>query len=96
MLMGKILWEEGKRAEALDAYIACAAHMPGARAQVKLDSLYALVNPGAKDLDETIMARRIGDEGPMPEGTFVDLDGRPYDLSKHKGAKIVLYALSPT
>jgi len=96
MLMGKILWEEGTRAEALDAYIACAAHMPGARATTKLDSLYALVNPGAKDLDETIMARRIGDEGPMPEGIFVDLDGRSYDLSKLKGTKIVLYALSPT
>ncbi len=96
MLMGKILWEEGKRAEAIDAYIACAAHMPGARAQVKLDSLYALASPGANDLDETIMARRIGDEGPMPEGAFVDLDGRPYDLSKLKGTKIVLYALSPT
>jgi tetratricopeptide (TPR) repeat protein len=96
MLTGKILWEEGKRAEAIDAYVACAAHMPGARAQVKLDSLYALVSPGAHDLDEAIMARRIGDEGPMPEGAFVDLDGRPHDLSKLKGTKIVLYALSPT
>jgi hypothetical protein len=96
MLMGKILWEEGKRPEALDAYIACAARMPGARADLRLDSLYALVNPGAKDLDETIMARRIGDEGPMPEGIFVDLDGKAYDLSKLKGTKIVLYALSPT
>ncbi len=96
LLMGKILWEEGKRKEAIDAYIACAARMPGARAETRLDSLYALVDPGAKDLDETIMARRIGDEGPMPEGIFVDLDGRPYDLSKLKGTKIVLYALSPT
>lgn len=96
MLMGKILWEEGKRAEALDSYVACAARMPGARAEVRLDSLYALVNPGAGDLDETIMARRIGDEGPMPEGVFVDLDGKPYDFSKLRGTKIVLYALSPT
>jgi hypothetical protein len=70
--------------------------MPGARATTKLDSLYALVNPGAKDLDETIMALRIGDEGPMPGGIFVDLDGRSYDLAKLKGTKIVLYALSPT
>ncbi|MCX5754200.1 MAG: hypothetical protein NTW97_11275 [Candidatus Krumholzibacteria bacterium] len=96
LLLGKILWEEGKQTEALDAYVSCAAHMPGARADVKLDSLYALVNPGARDLDEAIMAKRIGDEGPMPEGVFVDLDGKPYDLSKLKGAKIVLYALSPT
>ncbi|MFA4947395.1 MAG: hypothetical protein WC674_02665 [Candidatus Krumholzibacteriia bacterium] len=96
MIMGKILWEEGKRTEAIDAYVACAARMPGARATMKLDSLYALVNPGANDLDETIMARRIGDEGPMPEGVFVDLDGKSYDFSKLKGTKIVLYALSPT
>jgi len=96
LLMGKILWKEGKRKEALDAYVSCAAHMPGARAEVRLDSLYALVNPGANDLDKTIMARRIGDEGPMPEGVFVDLDGKSYDLSKLEGTKIVLYALSPT
>jgi tetratricopeptide (TPR) repeat protein len=96
LLRGRILWEEGNRKEALDAYVACAARMPGARAEVRLDSLYALVNPGANDLDETIMAKRIGDEGPMPEGVFVDLDGKPYDLSKLKGTKIVLYALSPT
>jgi hypothetical protein len=96
MLTGKILWEEGKRPEAIDAYVTCAAHMPGARAQVRLDSLYAIVNPDAKDLDETIMARRIGDEGPMPDGIFVDLDGKAFDLSKLKGTKVVIYALSPT
>jgi hypothetical protein len=96
ILMGKILWGEGKRIEALDAYISAAARMPGSRAQTKLDSLYALVNPGEKGLDDTIMARRIGDEGPMPAGTFVDLDGRPHDLGKLDGKKMVLYALSPT
>lgn len=96
LLRGKILWEEGKREEALDAYVACAARMPGARARARLDSLYAIVNPGSQGLDEAIMVRRIGDEGPMPEGVFVDLDGRAYDLSKLKGTKVVLYALSPT
>jgi len=96
LLLGKIFWEEGKRKEAIDAYVACAARMPGARAETKLDSLYALVDPGAEDLDEAIMARRIGDEGPMPTGSFVDLDGRSYDLSKLKGTKVVIYALSPT
>jgi hypothetical protein len=96
LLMGKMLWEEGKRKEAVDAYVSCAAHMPGARAAVRLDSLYAIVSPGAKDLDETIMARRIGDEGPMPDGVFVDLDGRAFDLSKLKGTKVVIYAMSPT
>lgn len=96
ILRGKMLWGEGKRSEALDAYISAAARMPGSRAHTKLDSLYALVNPGAKDLDDTIMARRIGDDGPMPGGIFVDLDGRPHDLAKLGGKKTVLYALSPT
>jgi tetratricopeptide (TPR) repeat protein len=95
-LMGKILWDEGKRKEAVDAYISCAARMPGARAEVKLDSLYAIVEPGANDLDEAIMARRIGDGGPMPGGAFVDLNGRSYDLSNLKGKKMVLVAMSPT
>ena len=94
--MGKILWEEGKRKEAIDAYVACAARMPGARGEVNLDSLYAIVDPGAKDLDERIVALRIGDDGLMPEGVFVDLDGKSHDLSKLKGTKIVLNALSPT
>jgi tetratricopeptide (TPR) repeat protein len=96
ILRGKILWGEGKRSEALDAYISAAARMPGSRAHTKLDSLYALVNPGAQGLDDTIMARRIGDEGPMPGGIFVDLDGRSHDLAKLGGKKMVLYALSPT
>lgn len=96
ILRGKILWGEGKRREALDALISAAARMPGSRTQTKLDSLYALANPGARDLDDSIMARRIGDEGPMPAGVFVDLDGRPHDLAKLGGKKMVVYALSPT
>lgn len=96
ILRGKLLWREGRRSEALDAFISAAARMPGSRAHTKLDSLYALVNPGAAGLDDTIMARRIGDEGPMPGGMFVDLDGRPHDLGKLGGKKTVLYALSPT
>ena len=94
-LMAQILWGEGKREEALDLYIRCAARMPGAREYKHLDSLYALVHPAVKDLDDRIMALRIGDEGPMPEGAFVDLEGKEYDLSKLGGTKIVLYALSP-
>jgi tetratricopeptide (TPR) repeat protein len=95
-LMARILWGEGKREEALDLYIRCAARMPGARDLKHLDSLYALVHPGVKNLDDRIMALRIGDEGPMPEGAFVDLEGKEYDFSKLRGTKIVLYALSPT
>jgi hypothetical protein len=95
-LMAQILWGEGKREEALDLYIRCAARMPGAREYKHLDSLYALVHPGVQDLDDRIMALRIGDEGPMPEGAFVDLEGKEHDLSKLGGTKIVLYALSPT
>jgi tetratricopeptide (TPR) repeat protein len=96
LLRGKILWDEGKRREAIDAYISSAARMPGARAEVKLDSLYAIVDPGANDLDETIMARRIGDDGPMPAAMFVDLNGKACDLSNLKGRKMVLVAMSPT
>jgi tetratricopeptide (TPR) repeat protein len=95
-LMGKILWDEGRREEALGYYIRSAAGMPGAREYDKLDSLYAIVHPGARDLDEKIMALRIVDAGPMPDGVFVDLDGRAYDLSKLKGTKVVIEALSPT
>ena len=95
-LMGKLLWEEGKRPEALEMYIRCAARMPGARKYVKLDSLYALVYPDAKNLDEKILARRIGDEGPFPDACFVDLDGKAHDLSKLRGTKIVINVLSPT
>lgn len=95
-LLGKLLWEEGKRPEALEMYVRCAARMPGARKHVKLDSLYALVYPNAKNLDEKILARRIGDEGPFPDARFVDLDGRAHDLSKLRGTKIVINVLSPT
>jgi hypothetical protein len=95
-LLANILWSEGKRDEALDLYIRGAAGMPGARAEEKLDSLYAIVHPDAKDLGERIMALRIGDEGPLPGAAFVDLDGRAYDLAKLKGTKIVINALSPT
>ena len=95
-LMGKLLWGEGKRPEALEMYIRCAARMPGARKYVKLDSLHALVYPDAKNLDEKILARRIGDEGPFPDARFVDLDGKVHDLSKLRGTKIVINVLSPT
>ena len=95
-LLAKILWAEGKRDEALDLYIRAAAGMPGARDEEKLDSLDAVVHPGATDLGERIMALRIGDEGPLPGAVFVDLDGRAYDLAKLKGTKIVINALSPT
>jgi tetratricopeptide (TPR) repeat protein len=94
--MGGMLWKEGKRDEALDLFIRSVARMPGAREIIRLDSLYAMVHPDAEDLDRRIMSLRIGDEGPMPEGVFSDLQGREFDLSKFKGTKIVLYALSPT
>jgi tetratricopeptide (TPR) repeat protein len=95
-LMGNLLWEEGKRNEAIETYVRSAARMPGVRQYVKLDSLYALLHPGATDLNERILAARIEDEGPLPEGRFVDLEGRSYDLSSLKGSRAVLVALSPT
>jgi tetratricopeptide (TPR) repeat protein len=95
-LLAKILWGEGKREEAIDLYVRCAARMPGALQSEKIDSLYALVHPGASDLHDRIMALRIIDEGPLPSGTFVDLDGKVHDLANRGRAKVVLYALSPT
>jgi tetratricopeptide (TPR) repeat protein len=95
-LMGRLLWDEGKRSEAIEKYIQCAARMPGARKFVKLDSLYTLVDPDAKNLDKKILAQRIGDEGPFPDARFVDLDGKVHDLSKLRGTKLVINVLSPT
>lgn len=94
--LGAILWEEGRREEALDLLVSCVARMPGARAAVGLDSLYALVRPAARDLEERLWAARIGDEGPLEEASFVDLEGKRYDLAKLRGSKLVIYALSPT
>jgi hypothetical protein len=96
MMMGSLLWKNGEREKALDAYIRCTARMPGARKMVRLDSLYAIVYPGASNLNEKIMALRIVDEGPLPEAQFIDLDGASHDLSKLRGTKIVINALSPT
>jgi tetratricopeptide (TPR) repeat protein len=94
--LGEILWAEGKREEAIDLLVACVARMPGTRAAVKLDSLHALVRSGTRDLDERIMAVRVGDEGLLPEASFVDLEGRRHDLATLRGTKLVIYALSPT
>jgi hypothetical protein len=96
VLMARMLWGEDRREEALDLYIRCAARMPGAREDERLDSLYAIVHPGAKNLNDRIMALRIGDEGPLPNGTFVDIEGEAHELAKLRGTKIVLCALSPT
>lgn len=96
MMMGGLLWASGDRERALDTYIRCAAVMPAVRARERLDSLYAMVHPGAKDLGDKIIALRIVDEGPLAAGRFVDLDGREYDLPKQGGGKTVIIALSPT
>ncbi len=94
--LAEILWSEGRREEALVRYIACVARMPGARRHVRLDSLYALVHPAAEDLDALVMAGRIADEGPFPEVSLVDLEGKRYDIARMRGTKLVIYALSPT
>lgn len=91
-----MLWKEGKREEAFDRYVGCAARMPGARKDLRLDSLYAIARPGASDLAARIMARRIGDLGAFPVETFTDLNGRTHDLAQLRGTKLVIYALSPT
>lgn len=95
-MMGKILWEEGKKKEALESYIDYIAVIPAARESVHLDSLYALVYPGSEDLDRKIMERRIMDEGSLPTERFVDLNGRGHNFAKYKGKKLVINVWSPT
>jgi tetratricopeptide (TPR) repeat protein len=94
--LGKIYWEDGRKAEAIDSYISYVAAIPAARESVKLDSLYALVYPDDDGLDDKIVERRIIDEGPLPEARFADLGGGTRNLSDYKGKKLVVNVWSPT
>ncbi len=94
--LGRILWERGEREAAIDAYLRLVARVPGARGRIGLDSLYAIVYPGAGNLDERIMAFRMSDEMIIPETRFVDIEGREYRLGRFRGTWLVLIAFSPT
>lgn len=95
-VLGRILRGMGDIGEALEAYIRLVASAPGAREDVGLDSLYALVYPQSSDLDEKIMELRILSGGALPGGSFVDIDGRDHDLADYRGSNLVLSIFSPT
>lgn len=95
-LYGRLLWEKGRRKEALEAFTRLTAVMPGARGKVALDSLNALVHGGDTDLEEMIMDRRIRNEGPLPDASFVDIEGKAYKLSDFRGEPLVISIWSPT
>ena len=94
--LGQILWDEGRREEALEAYIRLAAGVPSMRSDLSLDSLFALVYTVPSDLDTQIIEKRITDEGPIPDRVFVDLQGRSHRLSDYRGTKLVVNIWNPT
>ena len=95
-LLGRLLWEDGKREQALESYIRLVAGRPGARSEVALDSLYALVHGSSRDLDERLSQEMISDKGTLPDGRFVDLDGREYSFGDYGDTPLVIVIWSPT
>lgn len=95
-LLGRLLWEDGEREEALESYIRLVAGRPGARSEVALDSLYALVHESSRDLDKRIFEEMVSDEGALPDGRFVDLDGREYRLGEYDDTPLLIVIWSPT
>jgi hypothetical protein len=93
---GRMLWNEGKREEALEKYIRLAAGAPGYRGYIALDSLYSLVYPSAGDLDSRIDAVRVFEGEKVPDREFVDIRGKRHSIAGYSGAKIVITAFSPT
>ena len=94
--IGRRLWEEDRREEALERYIFLAAGAPGYRKYIKLDSLYSVVYPSSNDLESRIAALRIVDGPQIPDREFVDIRGMRHSISGYRGAKVVITAFSPT
>ncbi|MBU8921862.1 MAG: hypothetical protein KOO63_08585 [Bacteroidales bacterium] len=90
------LWEKDMRKEAIESYIMFVAGAPGAREHVNVDSLYSLVYPDSKDLNDRISAMRIIDEGVLPDMDFSDLNGMTHKLSEYRGDILIISAWSPT
>lgn len=95
-LLANILWKRGKREEALTAWISFVAAVPGAYEEIRLDSLYTLVYTEADDLDKRIWAVRLAGEGPLPDHSFTDIDGRSFKLSDFTGTTLVINIWHPT
>jgi len=95
-LLAKMLWEQGKREEALTSWIGFVAAVPGAYEEIRLDSLYSLVYTESDDLDKRIWAARLIGEGPLPDHSFTDIEGRSYKLSDLTGTILVINIWHPT
>ncbi len=94
--IGRRLWEEDRREEALERYIFLAAGAPGYRKYIKLDSLYSVVYSPSNDLESRIAALRIVDGPQIPAREFVDIRGMRHSISGYRGLKMVITAFSPT
>lgn len=94
--LGDILWEKGEREKALEAYVRLVAVMPGALEEKSIDSLYALVYPDGPGLEERIWEKRIVHSGELAPQTFVDIEGKRYDLERLRGTKLVINIWQPT
>ncbi len=95
-LIGRRLWEEDRREEALERYIFLAAGAPGYRKYIKLDSLYSVVYSSSNDLESKIAALRIGGGPQIPDREFVDIRGMRHSIYGYHGSKMVITAFSPT
>ncbi len=94
--IGRRLWEEDRREEALERYIFLAAGAPGYRKYIKLDSLYSVVYPSSNDLESKIGVLRIVYGPQIPDREFVDIRGMRHSISGYRGSKVVITAFSPT
>lgn len=94
--LGDILWEKGEREEALEAYVRLVAVVPGALEEKSIDSLYSLVYPDGPGLEERIWEKRVVDQEELAPHTFVDIEGKRYDLERLRGTKLVVNIWQPT
>ena len=94
--LGDIHWERGERDEAIEAYVRLVAAVPGAREEKSIDSLYALVYPDGPGLDERVWEKRILGSQELKNQSFVDIEGKRYDLAKLRGTVLVINIWQPT
>ena len=94
--LGDILWESGRREEALEAYIRLTATVPGALEEKSIDSLYTLVYPDGPELEKRIWEKRIIEGENLAQQSFVDIEGKRYDLERLRGTKLVVNIWQPT
>jgi tetratricopeptide (TPR) repeat protein len=94
--LGDMYWERGEREKAIEAYVRLAAVIPQALEEKSIDSLYALVYPDGPPIEERIWEKRIVLSDELPPQTFVDIEGKRYDLGRLRGTKLVVNIWQPT